>query len=197
MEEPKIFRVEDEEGNEIEAVNKSELDALRTTIEEQNTRLEELQRKSEGESDKDKNFGALRKAKEKIESDKADLESRLAGLEEALKVDKDRASTALTAHKNAVITRIANGDKEKQEKIEYYYNRFGGDAYSIEDIEQRIQDAVVLASKNKQTLDPINQAMGASGYSGYSSGSGAEKKSFADTPEGQAMAKRMKLKISE
>ena len=139
-------------SEEPETFTKEEVEAQ---IEAKETELKE---NMAGLDDKDKNFAALRKAKEKAEQDRISLESsfddKLSTFKKGLLEDKITQA----------INKVAGNDTEQFKKVKHYFDNFKGDIATDADITEKVNNAAILAG---------NRVMPQGIGSGFSSGIGS------------------------
>src|SRR3989304_2898448 len=104
-EELKTYKVETEEGEEVEAIQKSEYEKIKADLDVKNKDIEEISKKLEGLSAKDKNWKELRETKEKIES-------RLSQVETAFKQTQEERDKTLKDEKEKVLSDLSKGDSD-------------------------------------------------------------------------------------
>jgi len=143
-----MSKLYNEDGEEIEAFTKEELDAqLKDAIsakeEEKKTlesKIEELSSKIDTD-DKDTNFKALREAKEAKEKQLEEVMSKISKIESELnseKVDK-------------LIYNEVGRDSELAQKVKYHYDKMITPKEGEEDT--RLKDAMILATGGKTSMD--------------------------------------------
>lgn len=154
--------IKDADGNDIEVFSNDELEAQKqeaieqykaenpdktdelTALQAELAEKEDLLAKA---GDKDKNFVALRKAKEDAEKKVEDI---LKGVDEKLKTaKKEILEGVMQDHKNDTLKVLSGGDAELEKKLEYHYKRLGDVASTKEEITNKLKDAYVLATKQE------------------------------------------------
>jgi len=189
--EPKIYKVESDDGTEIDAVPASELEALKTQLKEKDDLLNK-------EKEKERNFEALRKSKEheedekkKVESDAGVLATRLLTLEKEREDAQAREKTQFDARNKESFSAMSGGDKDLEGKIEFFFGRFAGDISTEQERQERLENAYLLAKR--KPMDNANFSRGTSA-SGSSYVPSPKADTFDNTPEGIEFAKKLGLK---
>ena len=189
--EPKIYKVESDDGTEIDAVPASELEALKTQLKEKDDLLNK-------EKEKERNFEALRKSKEheedekkKVESDAGVLATRLLTLEKEREDAQAREKTQFDARNTESFSAMSGGDKDLEGKIEFFFGRFAGDISTEQERQERLENAYLLAKR--KPMDNANFSRGTSA-SGSSYVPSPKADTFDNTPEGIEFAKKLGLK---
>lgn len=185
----KKFKVETDDGTEIETVPVSVVEQLQQQIKEKEVELQK-------ERDKEKNFAALRTKTEKEVEEKSELASRLDALEKQRIADLENNKKALEIKLENAFLADAEGDKDLAEKIKFYYYRFAGDALTDDEINQRRSEAVFLAKRRVDSGSPLSRAISVSGGNSYLPQQN-ESEDFSRTPEGIEFAKRLGLKFTQ
>lgn len=133
--------------------------AEQMTVKDNN--ITELQDKLKGFEGKDLNFGKLRESKEKVEEELAKALGEKADLQK--QIDEGKTQQQTKEHKDAVaseIKKIAGDDKEMIEKVEFQFNRLGGNQAKPEEINKIVLDAYLLANPTSQAIDVLKQSTG-------------------------------------
>jgi len=145
----------------IEETNKlrqEEIDDLQLQMESKDTELEKAKKDLEVELSKDKNLAGqgriIRDKEKKID----ELEEKYKGLEQKLD-DKITAVETKSREKmvNSMISELSGNDKDMTNKIKFYFDSFKGEPADDNEIQQRIQNAYVLATGAKPT-SPLSGA---------------------------------------
>lgn len=156
-----------EEGKEELA---EELETLKGTAAEKDKKIEELTGQLGGISDKDKNFGALRTAKEKAEQERDAANKKIEELTGT--VDKkigDLRSEFTQKEINAEIKKMCGGDAEIEKKVRFHYGRFAADPETDPvkretNMRERLKDSYKLATGKEPEDVLTNMAGTGSGY---------------------------------
>ncbi len=193
----------DANGDDVELPDLQEIEELRTKagqITDLETELEKLR-------SKELNFNNLRHStkeeKEKIREEmRAEMSEKERYLMEEidtlkgnLSAREEREAEARTQRKQSMIDRLAKGDDSLKQKIETHFSRLG-DPLSDEALVTQVDEAFALAARDvESTINPVNAFVPSTGGQGYPS---QEKRAnFADTPQGQALAKDLGLQLPE
>lgn len=162
----------DEEGNEVEAIDATEVEVktkeavekykaenpttkLEDAIKEKDEQLNAVKSELEKLSSKDFNFKQLRESAKKIEEEKNAKETELEKLKTELseKISKIEG-TINTNKKTELVTKLVGDDDELKKKIDYYYDRVSGE----QDVQKRIEMAYFLATKTEAPSSFISSA---------------------------------------
>ena len=145
----------------IEETNKlrqEEIDDLQLQMESKDTELEKAKKDLEVELLKDKNLAGqgriIRDKEKKID----ELEINYKKLEE--KLDQrinDVEAKSREKMVNSMIQELSGNDKDMTNKIKFYFDSFKGEPADDNEIQQRIQNAYVLATGAKPT-SPLSGA---------------------------------------
>lgn len=145
---------------------------------------------------KDLNFGKLRRdnmSKEKALEGATEKERMLLEEQESLKERQERlekeSERMREATRKRLLRKYAGEEKAMQEKVEYQYSRIKDEAYTEEEMEQKMADAAKLA---EAPMKQVSMGLAASSY-GIPDRTTNKKKSFTDTEDGQDLAKKMGL----
>lgn len=168
----------DADGNEIEAFTQEELEAQKAAaleefkaqnpdrseeLAELQAKLAEASEKLAKADDKDKNFAALRKAKEEADGK---LNEVLKGQDEKLnKFKNEIMESVLKDHYEDTIKSLVGDDAELRKVVELNYKRLADPTASKADISKKLQDAFVLANKREES-GALNSSVLSSGNAG-------------------------------
>jgi hypothetical protein len=146
----------------IEETNKlrqEEVDDLSLQMESKDRELEQAKQELEVEKSKDKNLAGqgriIRDKEKKID----ELEINYKKLEE--KLDQrinDVEAKSREKMVNSMINELSGNDKDMTNKIKFYFDSFKGEPADDNEIQQRIQNAYVLATGAKPT-SPLSGAV--------------------------------------
>jgi DNA repair exonuclease SbcCD ATPase subunit len=146
----------------IEETNKlrqEEVDDLSLQIESKDRELEQAKQELEVEKSKDKNLAGqgriIRDKEKKID----ELEINYKKLEE--KLDQRINDVEVKSREkmvNSMINELSGNDKDMTNKIKFYFDSFKGEPADDNEIQQRIQNAYVLATGAKPT-SPLSGAV--------------------------------------
>ena len=176
----KTYKIENEEGEEIEVVNKSDLDTRQSELEELKTQNEVIQAELLKLTNKDYNFAQVKKqakeAEEAINEKKQELDEK----------EKTFFQRQTEEYRNDAILTFAGEDEELKAKMLHFYdNVLNGEALTRTEINEKMRNAYKLASEGK-TMNPINRAMN------YNSG-GANYTNKNETETSREMRKDLKI----
>lgn len=175
---PKLF---DENGAEVEAYTKEELEA-KIKVEKDTA--------TAAQADKDKNFSKLREEKEAADKKLADAEKLSKEKDEALaNKDKEYEQKEVQKERGKKVDALAEGNKELKDKIEFHLKRFKDEIKTPEDFEKLLNDAYVLASGN-QIPDKLQDVISSGGSKG---GNGANNNKLPISPEAMSVASKLGL----
>lgn len=160
----------DKEGEQVEVFTQEELSQkLNEKIEEYKSnnpgdeefkKLQEQLKEKEEDikklKDKDTNFSKLRGEKEKLEEQKKELEQQI---DQKIKGVEDKRIQEKVEEK---INSFAQGDEELAKKIKFHYGRIGDVATNDKEINQKLVDAFILATK-RDSVDVIDGAISSRG----------------------------------
>lgn len=152
----------EQNGEQVEVFTQEELDKkvnekieeykLDNPTEEDIKKLQEELEKKNSElkkyEDKEYNFSELRKTKEKEEVARKILEEEKKALE--AKIDEKINGVKEDIVKEKISERVknfSNGDEELEKKILYHYNRIKDEATNDKEINKKLVDAFILATK--------------------------------------------------
>jgi hypothetical protein len=178
----------DEEGNEVEAYTKEELE------EKIKEAIAPLEDKLKGFEDKDYNFKKLREKVlrgEKLSEKEKEIYEREKLLEEK---EKSFQEKLISSWKERAIKMFSENNQELVDKIKYFYDNDlkGIEAQTEEEIMEKVRKAYILATgQQPKQINPLYQAMGVAG----SPPEKEEKKDYADTEEGRKLAELMGIKV--
>ena len=140
-----VFTPEEIEAQKQEAIeaykaeNPDKTDEL-TALQEELAKKEALLAKA---GDEDKNFSALRKAKEEAEKKVTDI---LAEVDEKItKAKTEVLEGVMKDHYNDTLTTLSGEDEELKKKIEFNFKRLGDVATTKQEITKKFQDAYALS----------------------------------------------------
>ena len=146
-------------------MTEEEIKALQETAEAEKAKAEslmaELAEKNEklkGFEGKEMNFTKVRDAAEKAEKEKEEIKSTLS------KELEDEKMARINDRKEVIIGAIAGKDEDLKKVIEFHYSKFSGEAKTPEEIEARVKEAYVLATKGQS--NPVKGQQGAGGSGG-------------------------------
>jgi len=146
--------IEKEKQAALEAEKQKAIDEataeLKKNLEEKEAELKKFQ-------DKDYNFSKVRKGEEEKEKEIADLKKQI-----------EDVNTRITGeHKTDLLRVLAGDDEDLKKTIEHHYDRIKDDATTKEQIEGKMREAYLLATKGQVSNDVIRrQASAASGGTG-------------------------------
>lgn len=126
------------EAKELGATSTKE--ELNTKIGELNDIIKQKDEELEQAGEKDQNFKSLRKQKDDAIKAKEDLEALV---DERIKKVTDKLSANQV---NDLIEKASRGDEEVKKKIKFHYDSFKGEPETTKDIQERIKNAVILAT---------------------------------------------------
>ena len=159
----------DSNGQPIEAYTQAELDEMQKDFEEEKQKeidnikseseekakdlqikLDDLNKKLEGDDDKKHNFAELRKQKQTVEERFAELEKttgdKIAELESQLESKTDQLKV------DSLIEKMSGNDPELRKKVRFYYDSFQGVPEDDEKLKERIENSILLATGSKPTM---------------------------------------------
>lgn len=197
----------DEDGNLVEGV--LSLDEVKA-LQEKAARVAELEEKAKKLEEKDLNFRKLKTLTDQEKKDaqeklRAEMESQMSERErfllEEIESLKGTVSQRETIEKQtfaqkmeAEIAAYAGKDEDLKQKIMTQFNRLGTPA-TEEQLREQVEEAYTLASREIEKANPVSPLNRFSpGIQNGGWPSANEKRvNFADTPEGQALAKSLGL----
>ena len=183
-----------EEKNKEDIITKEEFEEAQK---EKDNTIKELEERLRVEQEKERNFKGVDKKIKKTEKEKSALELRIEALETEKKEALDKQVESLKGRKDTLLERLTNGDDDLKEKIEFFYERFDGEVLDEKTLEERLQDAALLAkSRSGNQEDSRREVFGSVHGAGGGVSSYKEIKSesdFADSDEGLDLAKRLGL----
>jgi len=137
-----------------------EVNASKEGLTAKETELSEVKEKLSKLENKDFNFKKLRDMKKEeldaLTSKELELMKRQDALEEKAQELSDRV---VKGAKEGAIEALAGEDEELVKKIEFHFERLGGDETTKEDVEKKVREAHLLATSSERLKpDPINGA---------------------------------------
>lgn len=153
--------------------------------------------------DKDINFSKFReKTKEeqiKIKEEMSARERMLLEEIESLRRDTEaRNEATLGRYKEERLTQLVGTDEKLKEKVQAAIDRLGGNPLSKEEVDDLYADALAIAQRRVEestTVNPLFQ--GGVSFNTQSPWGNGQKKNYADSSEGQALAKDLGLTIED
>ena len=204
----------DADGNPVEGVlSPEEAKTLQEKADQVEKLEEDLVLKEEQLSkfsDKEFNFSKLRETARRAKTEASSEEKEKAEKEMEKMMGKFSAQTKIMAQeiislyerldtqheatvgkaKEDYISKLAGGDEKVKAKLEAQFKRLGGDkAKTPDEVAGFIREAKVLVESQGEKVNPLNSFVPSSGQQDYNTA----KKSYADTPEGQSLAKELGL----
>ena len=190
----------DEDNNPIEGVllpdKAKELQEKQAEMENNLKSMEEELNKLR---EKDLNFSSFRrKSKEEQEKIKAEMTAEqrmmMEEMDDLREQLKRRDEATIGKFREEKLASLAGGDKDLQAKIQEAYDRLGTDALSREEIDNAYEDAFVLVQRRMEARpqSPLGSYTPTSGDDPWAR---HKKKNFADTEQGQSLAKDLGLQI--
>lgn len=195
----------DEDGNPVEGVlSPEEVKELQEKAEkaaEFEAQIQEKEAAINKLSQKDLNFKKFKTMTE------AERQEEMAGWSEEKKfymqeiealndrVERQSEATIGTA-KERKIKALAGEDADLRKEIEEQYERLGGEAFTPEEVSRQLDEAYVVVKHRKESsniVDPMNTFVPSTQGMGFS----GKKTDFADTEDGQKLAKELGLKLDE
>jgi len=117
-----------------------ELDKLKDQLAEANAKLEAAGGK---EDEEDGESGQVKRLREERDEARRALDEKMGDFEKGLESVKSARTGDI---KTELLNKFAGDDKELREKIEVHFDSFVGDAITREEIQQRMENAVLLAT---------------------------------------------------
>ncbi len=179
-------------ADEIEQQKQEAIDQYKTDNPDKTTELADVQEKLKTAEeklsktdDKDKNFSALRKAKEDAEKKVEDI---LKGVDEKITtVKKEVLEGVMKDHYNDTLKALAGDDEELAKKIEFNYKRLADPAATKSEMNAKFQDAYRL-SVSAEDANALTSSVISSGSIGKLNIKSTDKKF---TAEEKAMAQKL------
>lgn len=145
MTEEEIKKIQEEAAAEREKA-----EALMAELAEKNEKLK-------GFEGKEMNFSKVREAAEKAEKEKKEIEEKLK------KELEDERKGRINDRKDVILGAIVGKDDELKKVVEYHYSKFSGEVKTPEEIEARVKEAYILATKGQNNPVKTQQAAGGAG----------------------------------
>jgi uncharacterized protein YdcH (DUF465 family) len=164
-------KVLNEKGEEIEVYTAEELEAERNKaiddykqanpgdpdIEKLQNEIQAKTEELEKLKNKDYNFSQLRETKERLEGQIADLTK---SIDEKIGVaKKEVVEGVMKGYYNEKLKDLSGGNKELSDKIEFHYKRLTDPGTTKEEINKKLNDALILATgegEGKSTSDAFS-----------------------------------------
>ncbi len=148
-----------------------------------------LEAKMQNYEGKDYNFSNLRKQKEEKEKEAEELKKRIAEVESGMasklsEIEQGRINDI----KNNSIGVFAGDDEKLKEKIDFYYKKFAGEAKTPQEINERVNEAYLLATGGNHNAMRGSIISSAGGSVSYFEGKKQEK---LQSPEAIEVAAKM------
>lgn len=156
----------DEEGNEVEATSKEELDKILAEEREKVSKeTEEKYAKDQEELEKlrakDYNFKRLRDLtkdeKERLSAQELAVMQKQEELEERVKNFEQKT---VEGHKEEILASLVGSDKDLREKVLFHYDRIRDEAKNRQEVVAKLNDAFKLAKGIEDRPNPINAVAG-------------------------------------
>lgn len=151
-----------------EETNKAVEEAQQATQEEIQTLQQQLEEEREEKrklEEKGVNFGTLRKKTEEKDSKISDLEKKIDELKGGFIGQIDKINQILSDKTiDETMLKVAGGDKELADKVKFYYKQFSGVPKDEKEMQDRINNAMVLATGGKSTIIPGSTYSGVGGF---------------------------------
>lgn len=144
--EEKMLEKETEMNKAIEEAQTSQEEEIKTLQAQMTEKEEELKKLQE----KDANFGALRKKAEVKEEEIAKMQKQIDDLKGGLVGQIEKINQVLSEKQiDEAALKTAEGDKELADKIKFHYKSFSGEPKDTQEAQQRMDNALILATGGK------------------------------------------------
>lgn len=160
-------KLSEERTKAIEDANadrQEEIDKLNEQITTKEKELETAKEELTKEKDKDKNLGGQRKIIEAKEKEVEDLKTKVSEIE---KITGEKITKIEGEIKDRTISQmievLAPGDKDLADKIKFHYDNFKGEPKDLKEIQQRIENAYVLATGGRPQNPLTGEVISSSG----------------------------------
>lgn len=193
----------DEDGNLVEGVlspeEAKELQEKAEKAAELEAQLQEKETAINKLSQKDLNFKKFKTmTAAEQEAEKAGWSDEKKFYMQEIEALNDRverqAEATVGTMRERKIQALAGEDAELRKEIEDQYNRLGNEAYSPEEVSKQLDEAYVVVKHRKETannIDPMNSYVPSTQGMGFNN----KKTDFADTEDGQKLAKELGLTL--
>lgn len=184
----------DDTGEALEgALAPDEAKALQDKFDTASKDLEDTKTRLAGLESKDMNFRRLEQMTETEKGKLSDKEKELMQRQEALEDQQKSFENKQTeSYREYAFRTIVGTDKDLREAVEEKYKIIAGDAKTPEEIAERVQDALAMARRKHESINPIASIMGAGG-----TGPVRKDTNFADTARGKDLAAALGMNISK
>ncbi len=149
---------------------------------------------------KDLNFSSYRK---KSEDEKKQIRESMTNKEKLLLDKIEFLETQISASSEeaskSILKSLSGGDDEFEKKIQANYERLTGDdkPRTTQEINERYREAFALTQHQKSTVEIVNPLNQFTPFTGSSSPFNSKGSNFADTAEGQGLAKDLGLNLEK
>lgn len=151
-----------------EETNKAVEEAQQAMQEEIQTLQQQLEQEREEKrklEEKGVNFGTLRKKTEEKDSKISELEKKIDELKGAFIGQIDKINQILSDKTiDEAMLKVSGGDRELADKVKFHYKQFAGIPKDEKEMQERINNAMILATGGKSTNIPGSTYSGAGGF---------------------------------